>query len=111
MTDRPYVPGSGSMGAKILILGEAPTPADVRQGKHFTDNRELDYLLKDAGIAKGDCWLTTVFKNPIPPQVAKKKIPAYVRAMNDGIDIHKATMELHYEVTDIKPNIIIGIGA
>lgn len=106
-----YVPGMGSFGAKILILGEAPTRADVKSGKPFSDNRELDYLLRDAGINKGDCWLTNVFKHTIPDQVPGKKIPAHVRALNAKVDLDKTLLELRYEVSDIKPNIILGLGS
>lgn len=112
MTDRPYIPGYGPHTPKILILGESPTVKDLSSGQPFTDSRDLDTLLREVGINKNSCWLTYVFKHPIPPhpRIYNKPIPAYVRAKNDGLDLEQTIIELQNEINSIKPNIIIGIG-
>ena len=53
MSDRVYVPGTGNIGAKLCILGEAPSYEEVAAGKPFVgpSGRELDRLLKDSGIS------------------------------------------------------------
>ena len=58
MSEHKYVPGMGAIGAKLLILGEAPAREETLAGKPFVgaSGRELDRLLKDAGINRGDCW-------------------------------------------------------
>lgn len=105
-----YVPGMGFNGAKIMLLGESPSLNDVKRGRPMSDTRDLDDLLKSAGIIKGDCWLSTVFKYPVPPSPTKKKIPAFVRAEQAGLDIRQSLFELQNEINDVKPNVIIGLG-
>jgi len=108
MNDKKYIPGYGPLGAKIMILGECPNYDDIQ--KPFTKSRELDTLLKEANINKGNCWLSTVSKYHISPNIGKKKIPFAIRAKNEGIDIHKQLEELQNEINGIKPNVILGVG-
>lgn len=105
-----YVPGSGPLGAKLMILGECPTPKDVYARKAFSDARELQQLLQDSGIKKDNCWTSYVCKFEVPPNVGKKKIPFPVRAKNAGIDIQKQLEELQEEINGIKPNCILALG-
>lgn len=105
-----YVPGMGPSGAKIMLLGECPSLNDVKRGRPMSDTRELDQLLKDAGIQKGNCWMSNVFKEPIPPSPTKKKIPAFVRAEQAGLNIRQSLQELQTEINGLRPNIIIGLG-
>jgi DNA polymerase I-like protein with 3'-5' exonuclease and polymerase domains/uracil-DNA glycosylase len=110
MNDSKYIPGRGPLGAKLMILGDCPTERDVIAGKCLTD-RELDILLREAGINKSECWLTTVSKFHVPPNVGKKKIPFAIRAKNVGIDVQQQIMELQEEINGIKPNCILALGS
>jgi uracil-DNA glycosylase family 4 len=113
MSDRVYVPGGGSMGAKLMILGESPSHSDTQAGKLFTSQfgRELGYLLKDAGIWRENCWVTSVCKYEVPPNMGKgKKIPFAIRAANVGIDMSEQLRELQTEINQIKPNCILALG-
>lgn len=105
-----YISGYGSSGTKIMILGECPTQDDLNSGKPFSKTRELDTLLREAGINKSQCWLTTVSKYHVPPNYSKGKIPFAIRAKNVGIDVHQQINELQNEINSIKPNIILGVG-
>jgi len=107
-----YVPGYGPLGAKVMIVGEAPTAKDVAMGRPFTDNRALDELLREAGIQKSQCWLTTVSKYYVPPSPKKGgyKTPFYTRAKEAGINVEEQVAELQREVSDLNPNLILGIG-
>lgn len=111
MTDLQYVPGHGPMGAKLMILGECPTPRDTVAGKSFADSRELNSILIDVGINKSDCWLTNVCKYHVygSPR-GKKSIPFPVRAKNAGIDLQEQLKDLQAEITQIKPNCILALG-
>lgn len=109
MTDHKYIPGYGPLGAKLMILGEAPTFKDTVNGKPFSDSRELNDILRDAGIKKDNCWLTNVSKYEIPPSHGKK-IPFTIRAKNHGIDLHQQLIELQTEINEIKPNCILALG-
>jgi uracil-DNA glycosylase family 4 len=112
MTDRIYVPGQGNPNAKLMILGEAPSYEEVAAKKPFVgpSGRELDRLLKDAGIPRHECWISNVSKYEVPPNTARKKLPFHIRARNHGIDIDQQLAELRIEINDIKPNTILALG-
>jgi len=107
-----YVPGIGPVGPKLLILGEAPSKEETAAGKPFVgpSGRELDRLLKDAGIPRHECWITNVCKFEVPPNVGKKKLPFHIRARDYGIDMDQQLTELRTEIGDIKPNCILALG-
>lgn len=106
-----YVPGHGPIGAKLMILGESPSYVEVEHGKPFVgpSGRELDRILKDAGINRNSCWITNVCKYFVPGS-EEKKIPFSVRARNAGIDLHEQLAELQNEINSIKPNCILALG-
>lgn len=106
----PYISGYGPVGARIMIVGECPTQDDLTNGRPFSKSREFDTLLREAGINKSQCWLTTVSKYHVPPNYSKGKIPFHIRAKNAGINIHEQINELQTEINSIKPNAILGIG-
>lgn len=112
MTDKKYIPGHGPLGAKLMILGDAPTPKDTAAGRPFTgfEGKELDRLLFDSGIQRNNCWLTTVSKYEVPPNFPGKRIPFAVRAKNAGINVEAQLQELQEEINGIKPNCILALG-
>ena len=107
-----YVPGMGNTDAKLMILGEAPSDVEVSTGKPFQgpSGRELDKLLKDAGINRGDCWVSNVCKFMVPPNIGKKKQHFKVRAASAGIDMDRQLEELQVEINDLRPNCILALG-
>lgn len=112
MTEHKYVPGMGPIGAKLMILGEAPSHEETNVGKPFVgpSGRELDRLLKDAGVPRYEAWVTNVCKYEVPPNLSKKKLPFHVRAKNHGIDMDQQLAELRTEINEIKPNVILALG-
>lgn len=112
MTERVYVPGLGPIGAKLLILGEAPSYQETAARQPFVgaSGRELSYLLKDAGINRSDCWITNVCKYEVPPASKKDKRPFQVRATEHGIDMDQQLSELQVEINDVNPNCILALG-
>lgn len=102
----------GSTGARIMLVGEAPSWEETSAGKPFVgpSGRELDSLLKDAGINRNDCWITNVFKYQIPPNIGAKKLSAATRAESVGINVQESLSELQSEVNQIQPNVIVGLG-
>jgi len=110
MSEHIYVPGHGPVGAKLLLLQECPTDGDTHKSQMFSDSKELDRILREAGIHKNDCWQTAVSKFWVPPSPGSKKIPFAVRAKNHGVDVPTQLSELQNEINSIKPNVILGIG-
>jgi len=58
------VPGEGNPDADVVLVGEAPGASEDRQGRPFVGNagRLLDRLLADAGLERGDVFITNVVK-------------------------------------------------
>ena len=112
MSEKIYVPGMGPMGAKIVILGEAPARVETMAGKPFVgpSGAELDRLMKDAGGNRQNCWVTNVCKYEVPPNAKGKKIPFADRAKSVGIDMQQQIAELQEEISALKPNLILGLG-
>lgn len=112
MSEPKYVPGSGPVGAKLMIVGEAPSYAETAAGKAFVgpSGKELDRILYDCSMNRSNFWVTNVCKYEVPPNVGKKKIPFHVRAKNHGIDLDVQIAELREEINAIKPNCILALG-
>lgn len=107
-----YVPAIGNRNAELMLLGEAPSYVETQSGKPFQGpaGRELDHLLRDSGINRGDLWISNVFKYEILPNIKGKKIPAWIRAHSIGINIEESLNELQTEINSIKPNCILALG-
>ena len=58
------VPGEGSPTAEVMIVGEAPGASEDREGRPFVGRagKLLDELLAEAGLERGDVYITNVLK-------------------------------------------------
>jgi uracil-DNA glycosylase len=58
------VPGEGPADASVVIIGEGPGRNEDLQGMPFVGaaGKQLDGLLKDAGLNRGDVYITNVVK-------------------------------------------------
>ena len=110
MSEHKYIPASGPIGAKLMILGECPRPKDTAMGKAFSDMSELSSLLIDTGIRRDNCWMSYVCKYEVPPNFKGQKIPFPIRAKNAGINLEQELSDLQSEINEIKPNCILGLG-
>ncbi len=65
---------SGPVDARIAIIGEAPGREEARMGKPFIGQagRVLEEICHDAGLIKGQLYLTNVIKEK-PPDTSVKK--------------------------------------
>jgi uracil-DNA glycosylase family 4 len=102
----------GPVGAKWMILGEAPSYEETAAGKPFVgpSGRELDRILKDAQVPRYEAWITNVCKYEVPANKDKKRLPFAMRARNHGIDMEQQLSELRTEISEIKPNVILALG-
>lgn len=108
-----YIPGIGPIGARLMIIGEAPNDSDVETGKPFSGSlgKQLDALLIEAGTNRSQVWLSNVCKYPIPPSPRGKKVPFPVRVKMAGHDVKVSLEELQNEINSIEPNAILSLGA
>ena len=72
--------GKGPVPARIMIVGEAPGEEEIRRGEPFcgASGSELNKMLGEAGISRGECFVTNVSrerppKNDINLFIAKAK--------------------------------------
>ncbi len=58
------VPGEGPQDASVVIIGEGPGRNEDAQGRPFVGaaGKQLDGLLKEAGLSRGDVYITNVVK-------------------------------------------------
>lgn len=101
-----YIPGIGSLAAKLMIIGEAPGKYEDEQGIPFvgpTGQMLNDWLFK-AGINRSDVYITNVVKYR-PPLNDLKKLHLI------GVDIGQQMQELwDNEINVLKPNCILAVG-
>src|SRR6266404_2613910 len=107
-----YVPGYGQVSARLVIIGEAPSFDEIESGRPFTgpSGKELDRLLRDAGINRGECWLTNVCKYFVPPLPFEKKRSFAQRCDDEGINLDEQINDLRIELQQINPNCILVLG-
>jgi DNA polymerase len=58
------VPGEGPDDAEVMVVGEAPGRSEDEQGRPFVGRagQLLDEVLAEAGLARGDVFITNVVK-------------------------------------------------
>lgn len=107
-----YVPGCGPKNARIVIVGEAPGAEEEAQGIPFvgSSGHLLNSMLVDAGINRAECYLTNVMKvrpsgNDFGQFYMDKGRREPTPELNLGIE------ELGRELSLIRPNLIIALGA
>jgi DNA polymerase len=95
------VPGEGPVTAPVMIVGEAPGATEDKQGRPFVGNagRLLDGLLAEAGLARGDVFITNVVKAR-PPGNRDPKAPEVAH--------HWPWLETQLEL--IRPQLLVPLG-
>lgn len=122
----PCIRGVGPTPAKIVILGEAPGETEAKLGIPFVgySGQELDKLLAQVGINRGECYLTSVCHSR--PQdnkfdehflVGKKVLPPGYNLPPVSLgkylhpDLLPEIVRLDAELKAARPNLIIALGA
>ena len=95
------VPGEGSASAAVMFVGEAPGATEDELGRPFVGRagKVLDELLAEAGLVRGDVWITNVVKAR-PPKNRDPKAPEVAHWMP----------VLEREVAIIEPRLIVPLG-
>src|SRR3954447_20708090 len=96
-----FVPGEGSPAAEVVIVGEAPGATEDAEGRPFVGRagRLLDEVLAEAGLVRGDVWITNVVKARPPGN----------RDPKAGEVAHWMPV-LEREVAIIEPRLIVPLG-
>ena len=96
----------GPKNAKIVIIGEAPGREEELTGVPFTgtSGQLLDNALLQAGIYREDCYITNVVKVRPPDNKLD-------RLHELGHTVEEFYPELYRELEEVRPNIIIALGA
>jgi DNA polymerase len=103
------VPGEGNPHARVVLIGEAPGEQEDRQGRPFVgrSGKLLDQLLNTAGLDRRDLWITNTVKcRPVSFEGAK---PANRAPKPAEIKLWAECLEA--ELSLIKPEVIVGLGA
>jgi DNA polymerase len=103
------VPGEGAVGARIMFVGEQPGNDEDLVGKPFVGpaGRMLDKALAEAGIPRGDSFVTNAVKHfkfePRGKRRLHKKPNAY--------EIDRCNWWLDLEKKIVKPELYVALGA
>lgn len=112
----------GPIDADIMIVGEAWGVDEERQGAPFKGNsgKELDSILKEAGIDPDACFFTCVI-NKRPPQGSMENfliltkaaktagLPSY-KGLYPNEHLMQGIIQLKETIEQVKPKIIIALG-
>jgi len=116
------VRGSGPIPSRIMVVGEAPTENDEREGMVFSGGTgvELNKMLGEAGIMRSECYVTYACKvrppmGDVTNLIAEKKkdiTPKHVPLLNKYVlpTLVESYSELLAEIEMVQPNLIIACG-
>jgi DNA polymerase len=103
------VPGEGLKRARLMLVGEQPGDQEDKQGKPFVGpaGRVLAKALDDAGIARGDAFITNAVKHFKWEQRGKRRL----HKRPNVYEIERCHWWLDIERALIKPDIVVALGA
>jgi DNA polymerase len=103
------VPGDGRARAAMMFVGEQPGDSEDRSGVPFTGpaGRVLDRALDEAGIARGDVYVTNAVKHFRFRQRGKRRI----HQRPDAAHIAACRPWLEAELAVVRPEALVCLGA
>ena len=115
------VHGSGPSPAKVMIVGEAPDAEEERTGQSFMGaaGYELNKMLSEAGLSRGECFVTNVCRHRPPGNdislwisANKRLVPGFTYLHTKQVHTHIAAgfEALKKEILAVQPNLIIACG-
>jgi len=101
--------GAGRRSAKVMFVGEQPGDREDREGKPFVGpaGRVLDRALEDAGIDRGDAYVTNVVKHF--KWIPKGKRRIHQRPNSEEITACRPWLEAELRV--VRPKVMVCLGA
>lgn len=109
-----FVPSSGRLDAKYVLVGEQPGRTEVIRRQPFVGpaGENLDECLRNAGISRSECYFTNVIKTLDKP--IKHYFPTLVGGKREKVEVsidgELAIRELKSELVQTSANVIIPCG-
>ena len=103
------VPGEGATHAKFMLVGEQPGDKEDLSGKPFVGpaGRILDQALADAGIPRGETFVTNAVKHFKYEMRGKRRL----HKKPNAYEIERCKLWLDLERRIVKPEIVVALGA
>ncbi|MBU0846418.1 hypothetical protein KKH23_04455, partial [Patescibacteria group bacterium] len=103
----------GQKTSKIALVGEAPGEVEERLGRPFVGpaGELLDDLLRKAGIARTECYITNVVKERPSGNDITKFISLKGRTAKVSPEGNNYILGLKRELSACSPNVIVALGA
>ena len=101
--------GAGDESARVLLVGEQPGDAEDQQGQPFVGpaGALLDRALAEAGVARGDAYITNAVKHFSWEPRGKRRIHKKPRLS----EIKACQPWLEAEIAAVRPRVIVCLGA
>ena len=101
--------GEGPVPARLMLVGETPGDQEDRQGRPFVGpaGKLLDRCLKDAGIDRGEAYVTNVVKHFKWTERGKRRLHGKPSAG----EIRACTPWYEAETTLVNPHVLVLLGA
>lgn len=104
--------GEGATGAAVMLVGEQPGDQEDRQGRPFVGpaGRVLDQALADAGIDRGQAFVTNAVKHfRWTPGGRGGKVRIHKKPTAEQVKACRPWLEAELEV--VKPKVVVCLGA
>lgn len=112
-----FVFGNGDFTPDIMLIGEAPGEVEIRTGIPFTgrSGKELDKTLAIAGLTRDQVYITSIvrsrpFGRKMMIDKTGKKIVKRPNRMPKTQEILLHAPLLDYEISQVKPKLIVALG-
>src|SRR5438105_1584500 len=103
------VPGEGRAGARLMLVGEQPGDKEDLAGKPFVGpaGRILDQALAEAGIARGEAFVTNAVKHFKHEMRGKRRL----HKRPNAYEIERCKWWFEHERAIVRPKAIVALGA
>jgi DNA polymerase len=103
------VPGEGLKRARLMLVGEQPGDREDKQGHPFVGpaGRILEQALDEAGIARGEAFVTNAVKHFKWEPRGKRRL----HKRPNAYEIERCHWWLDIERMLVKPDVIVALGA